>query len=83
MYDTLDRLDRIQGHKELVIVASGKDTMSHMIYDKIFKKVKSTPNVTIYTVTTGALRGPWRRRVTATIPISTPPTWTTLWPTTR
>ncbi|HUN88790.1 MAG TPA: VWA domain-containing protein [Terriglobales bacterium] len=57
MYDTLDRLDRIQGHKELVIVASGIDTMSHMTFDKILKKVKSTPNVTIYTVTTGnALR---------------------------
>ena len=54
MYDTLDRLDRIPGHKELVIVASGRDTMSHMTYDKILKKVKSTPNVTIYTITTGA-----------------------------
>ena len=53
MYDTLDRLDRIPGHKELVIVASGRDTMSHMIYDKILKKVKSTPNVTIYTISTG------------------------------
>jgi len=54
MYDTLDRLDRLQGHKELVIVASGRDTMSHMTFDKILKKVKSTPNVTIYTITTGA-----------------------------
>ncbi len=54
MYDTLDRLDRIPGHKELVIVASGVDTMSHMTFDKILKKVKTTPNVTIYTVTTGA-----------------------------
>ena len=53
MYDTLDRLDRIPGHKELVIVASGVDTMSHMTFDKILKKVKSTPNVTIYTITTG------------------------------
>jgi len=57
MYDTLDRLERIPGHKELVIVASGIDTMSHMTFDKILKKVKSTPNVTIYTITTGnALR---------------------------
>ena len=54
MYDTLDRLDRIPGHKELVIVASGRDTMSHMTYDKILKKVRSTPNVTIYCITTGA-----------------------------
>ena len=28
MYDTLDRLDRIPGHKELVVVASGRDTFS-------------------------------------------------------
>jgi VWFA-related protein len=54
MYDTLDRLDRIPGHKELVIVASGVDTMSHMTFDKILKKVKTTPNVTIYAITTGA-----------------------------
>jgi VWFA-related protein len=53
MFDTLDRLDRIPGHKELVIVASGLDTMSHMTFDKILKKVKATPNVTIYTITTG------------------------------
>ncbi len=28
MFDTLDRLDRIPGHKELVVVASGRDTFS-------------------------------------------------------
>ncbi len=53
MFDTLDRLDRIPGHKELVIVASGIDSMSRMTFDKILKKVKATPNVTIYTITTG------------------------------
>jgi len=57
MFDTLDRLDRIPGHKELVVVASGRDTMSHLRYDQILKKVKSTPNITIYAITTGtALR---------------------------
>ncbi len=57
MFDTLDRLDRIQGHKELIIVASGIDSMSHMTFDKILKKVKATPDVTIYPITTGmALR---------------------------
>ena len=54
MYDTLDRLDRIPGHKELVVVASGRDTFSKIPLDAIFKKVKATPNVTIYTVSTGA-----------------------------
>jgi VWFA-related protein len=53
MYDTLDRLDRIPGHKELVIVASGRDTFSKLTLDKILKKVKATPNVTIYTICTG------------------------------
>ena len=53
MFDTLDRLDRIPGHKELVVVASGIDSMSHMTFDKILKKVKATPNVTIYTISTG------------------------------
>jgi VWFA-related protein len=53
MYDTLDRLDRIPGHKELVVVASGRDTFSRIIYDTILKKVKATPNVTIYAICTG------------------------------
>ena len=54
MYDTLDRLDRIPGHKELVVVASGVDTFSKLTLDQILKKIKATPNVTIYTISTGA-----------------------------
>ena len=54
MYDTLDRLDRIPGRKELVVVASGRDTFSKLTLDQILKKVKLTPNVTIYTISTGA-----------------------------
>ena len=53
MYDTLDRLDRVPGHKELVVVASGRDTFSKIKLDKILKKIKATPNVTIYTICTG------------------------------
>ena len=53
MYDTLDRLDRIPGHKELVVIASGRDTFSKITLDQILKKVKATPNVTIYTICTG------------------------------
>jgi VWFA-related protein len=54
IYDTLDRLDRIPGRKELVVVASGRDTFSKITLDTIYKKVKATPNVTIYTISTGA-----------------------------
>jgi VWFA-related protein len=53
MYDTLDRLDRLPGRKELVVVASGRDTFSKLTLDQIYKKVKITPNVTIYTISTG------------------------------
>lgn len=53
MYDTLDRLDRIPGRKELVVVASGRDTFSKITLDQTLKKIKMTPNVTIYTVCTG------------------------------
>jgi VWFA-related protein len=59
MYDTLDRLDRIPGHKELVVVASGRDTFSKITLDTILKKVKATPNVTIYTVCTGEAYVEW------------------------
>ena len=53
MYDTLDRIDRVPGHKEMVVVASGRDTFSKITLDQILKKIKGTPNVTIYTICTG------------------------------
>jgi VWFA-related protein len=57
LYDTLDRVEGIEGRKYIVLVASGCDTFSRMTYDKVLKKVKDTPNVTIFTVSTGeALR---------------------------
>ncbi len=59
MYDTLDRLDRIPGRKEMVVVASGVDTFSKLTLDKILKKVKNTPNVTIYTISTGWVLREW------------------------
>ena len=66
-----------------MIVASGADTMSHMTYDKILKKVKATPNVTIYSITTGAALRVMMEARYGNNPTSTLPTWTTWWPTTR
>jgi VWFA-related protein len=37
----------------LVVIASGRDTLSKITLDTILKKVKATPNVTIYTICTG------------------------------
>jgi len=68
MFDTLDRLDRIPGRKELVVVASGRDTFSKITLDTILKKVKATPNVTIYTISTGAAFLNWVSTIGAANP---------------
>ncbi len=57
LYDTLDRVDRLEGRKYVVLISSGVDTFSKLTLDKILKKVKGTPNVTIFTISTGEL---WR-----------------------
>ena len=59
LYDTLDRLERIQGHKYVVLVSSGIDTFSKLTYDKILKKVKETKDVTIFTISTGEALRVW------------------------
>jgi VWFA-related protein len=57
LYEAEDRLTRIEGQKYIILIASGRDTFSKLTFDKILKKVKSTPNVTIFAVSTGgALR---------------------------
>jgi len=59
LYDTLDRLDRIEGRKYVILIASGLDTFSRINYDKILKKIKETPNVGIFTISTGAAYRIW------------------------
>ncbi len=53
LYESLDRLSRIEGRKYIVLIASGRDTFSKITLDKILAKIKATPNVTIFTVGTG------------------------------
>src|SRR5580658_7566534 len=53
LYEGLDRLDRIEGQKYIILIASGRDTFSKITLDKMLKKVKATQNVTIFTVSTG------------------------------
>ncbi len=53
LYDTLDRLDGIQGHKYVVLISTGRDTFSKINLDQIIKKVKATQDVTIYAVSVG------------------------------
>jgi len=57
LYDTLDRLDGIQGRKYVVVITTGVDTFSKLNLDQIMKKIKSTRDVTIFPVSIGwALR---------------------------
>jgi VWFA-related protein len=53
LYESLDRVSRIEGRKYIILIASGRDTFSKITLDKILQKIKATPNVTIFTVGTG------------------------------
>ena len=53
LFDTIDRCDRIEGKKYVILVSSGRDTFSKLNLDQIIKKVKSTKDVTIYAVSIG------------------------------
>jgi len=53
LYETLDRLTRVEGRKYVILISSGRDTFSKLTLDKMLAKIKATPNVTIFTVSTG------------------------------
>ena len=55
LYETLDRTSRIEGRKYIILIGTGRDTFSKITLDKILAKIKATPNVTIFTIGTGAL----------------------------
>ena len=55
LYDTLDRVDRIEGHKYVVLISTGIDTFSKLTLDQITKKVKNTHDVTIFPISIGWL----------------------------
>jgi len=53
LFDTLDRTDRIEGKKYVILVSTGVDTFSKLNLDSILKKIKSTKDVTIYPISVG------------------------------
>src|SRR5258708_16623759 len=53
LYEAQDRLPPIDAPKYTILIASGRDTFSKLTYDQILQKVKTTPDVTIFTVSTG------------------------------
>lgn len=59
LYDTIDRLERIEGRKYIVLISSGCDSFSKLNYDQILKKVKATRDITIYAVSVGQAMRLW------------------------
>jgi VWFA-related protein len=59
LYDTLDRLDRVEGKKYVILVTTGIDSFSKLTLDKILKKVKDTKDVTIFPISVGFLMREW------------------------
>jgi len=53
LFDTLDRVDRIEGKKYIILVTTGVDTFSKLTLDQTLKKIKSTKDVTIYPISVG------------------------------
>jgi len=59
LYDTLDRVDGIEGHKYVILVSTGRDTFSKINLDQIMKKIKATQGVTIYAISVGRALREW------------------------
>ncbi len=53
LYEALDRMTRIEGQKYILLISSGRDTFSRVTLDKILQKIRETPNVTIFSISTG------------------------------
>ena len=56
LYETLDRLSRVDGQKYIVLISSGRDTLSRLTLDQILAKVKSAQNTTIFSISTGGFQ---------------------------
>lgn len=53
LYDTIDRLEGIEGQKYILLICNGIDTFSKLNYDKVLKKIQGSKNITIFCVGTG------------------------------
>lgn len=57
VYDTVDRLEGVEGRKYIILISSGRDTFSKHTLDQTLKKVQNAKDIAIYSVSTGqALR---------------------------
>lgn len=55
LHESLDRLERIDGQKYIILISTGRDTFSKLTYDQTLKFVKASHDITIFTVSTGGM----------------------------
>ena len=55
LYDTLDRLDRVEGKKYIILITTGYDSFSKLTLDQITKKGQDTKDVTIFPISVGQI----------------------------
>lgn len=53
LYDTIDRLENVEGRKYILLISSGRDSFSKHTLDQTLKKVQGSKDIAIYTVATG------------------------------
>ena len=59
LYDTIDRLETVEGRKYIILIASGRDTFSKHTLDQTLKKVQNSKDIAIYSVGTGQALRNW------------------------
>jgi VWFA-related protein len=53
LIETLDRLQQVEGHKYIVLMASGQDTFSKAVLDDVLKRIEMAKDTVIYAIDTG------------------------------
>jgi VWFA-related protein len=53
LIETLDRLQQVEGHKYIVLMASGQDTFSKAVLDDVLKRLEMSKDTVIYSIATG------------------------------
>lgn len=59
LYETLDRLEGVEGRKYIILVSSGRDTFSKRTLDQALKKVQASKDIVIYSISTGQAMRNW------------------------
>lgn len=59
LYETLDRLDGVEGRKYIILISSGVDTFSKHTLDQTLKKIQASKDISIYSIGTGAALREW------------------------